>query len=90
MHCIGGERGGHHHSVIGSVLEFTRPCLVSVLFTGPSLLEIKFYRNFSLSIVPCTCHISDYEPSMVIQYNKRMLTNRRKEICINLHCNMTV
>ena len=37
VHCVGGQRGGRHHSVVGSVIEFSHPCLVSVLFTGPSL-----------------------------------------------------
>ena len=47
MHCIGGQRGGCHHSAVGGVLEFSHPCLVSALFIGPSPLEIKFFfRNF--------------------------------------------
>ena len=32
----------------GSLLACFYPCLVSVLFTGPSLLEIKFCSNFFL------------------------------------------
>ena len=33
----------------GSLLAFFHPCLVSVLFSGPSLTEMKFYTNcFSL------------------------------------------
>ena len=34
----------------GSLLAFFHLCLVSVLFSAPSLLEIKFYRNFFPSI----------------------------------------
>ena len=30
----------------GSLLAFFHLCLVSVLFSAPSLLEIKFYGNF--------------------------------------------
>ena len=30
----------------GSLLAFFHLCLVSVLFSAPSLLEIKFYKNF--------------------------------------------
>ena len=29
-----------------SDLDFSHPCFVSVLFTGPSLLEMKIYRIF--------------------------------------------
>ena len=32
--------------VFGSLLAFFHLCLVSVLFSAPSLLEIKFQRNF--------------------------------------------
>ena len=54
MHCVGGQRGGRHHSVVGSVLEFSPPCLVSVLFTGPSLTSNEvFLRNFFPLV--CTC-----------------------------------
>ena len=35
---------------MGGDLEFSHPCLVSVIFIGPSLLEMKFFTNFSLSI----------------------------------------
>ena len=31
----------------GSLLVFFHLCLVSVLSSGPSLTEMKFYRNFS-------------------------------------------
>ena len=34
----------------GSLLAFFHFCLVFVLFSAPSLLEIKFYRNFFPSI----------------------------------------
>ena len=43
---VGGQRGGRHHSVVGSVLEFSHPCLVSVLFTGPALTSNGFFKNF--------------------------------------------
>ena len=33
------------HSVVGGVLELSHPCLISVLFIGPSLLEMKFFQN---------------------------------------------
>ena len=41
MHCIGGQRGGHHRSVVGYIVlwSFPHPCFVSVLYTGPSLLS---------------------------------------------------
>ena len=46
MHCGEGQRGGRHNSVVGGVPEFSHPCLVSVCFIGPSLLEMKFFfRN---------------------------------------------
>ena len=44
---LGSQRGGRHHSVVGGVVEFSPLCLVSVLFIGPPLLEMKFFRNFS-------------------------------------------
>ena len=31
---------------VGTFLAFFHLCLVSVLFKSPSLLEMKFYRNF--------------------------------------------
>ena len=31
--------------ISGSLLEFFHHCFVSALFSGPSLLETKFYRN---------------------------------------------
>ena len=34
----------------GSLLACFHLCLVSVLLTGPSLTEMKFCRNFSLSV----------------------------------------
>ena len=59
MHCNGGVRGGHHHSAVGGFLEFSHPCLVSVLVIGPSLLEMKFFSgNFCLLVlsnVPSVC-----------------------------------
>ena len=51
VHCVGGQRGGRHYSVVDGVLEFSHPCLVFVLFIHPSLLEMKFFsENFSLSV----------------------------------------
>ena len=47
MDCFGGLREGHHHSVVGGVLEFSHPYLVSVLFIGPPLFEMEFFENFS-------------------------------------------
>ena len=38
----------------GRLLAFFHLCLVSVLFSGPSLTEMKFYRNFFPS--SCTGH----------------------------------
>ena len=50
MHQVGGQRRGRHHSVVGGVLEFFHPYLVSVLFPGPSLLELNFFqKSFSPS-----------------------------------------
>ena len=37
VHCFRGKIGGCHHFVVGGVLEFSHPCLDSVLFIGPSL-----------------------------------------------------
>ena len=34
-----------YHSVLGGALEFSYPCLVSVLFKRPSLLEMKFFSE---------------------------------------------
>ena len=58
VHCAGGQRGGHHHSVVhvSSVLEFSHPCHVSVLCIGPSLtwnnfLIISHCRRTCLSLV---------------------------------------
>ena len=45
VHCVGGQRGGHHHTVAGSVLEFSHPCFDFVLFTGPSLHKIKLFSK---------------------------------------------
>ena len=40
------KRGGRHHSTVqGNVVEFSQPCLVSALFSGPSLLEMKFFSE---------------------------------------------
>ena len=36
---------------LGSLTVFFHLCLVSVLFSGPSLTEMKFYKNFSLLII---------------------------------------
>ena len=47
MHCVGGQRGGHHHSVVGGVLVFSCHCLISALFIGPSLTSNEgFPKNF--------------------------------------------
>ena len=35
----------HFLHMFGTVLAFFHLCLVSVLFSGPSLTEMKFYRN---------------------------------------------
>ena len=50
-----------------SLLMFFHLCLVSILFSGPSLLEMKFCRNFFLS---------DYKYSIVIYKT----LNERKNI----------
>ena len=39
----------------GSLLAFFHLCLVSVLFSAPFLLEIKFYRNLSPSGIKELC-----------------------------------
>ena len=44
VHCIGGQREGRHGSAVGRVLGFFCWRLF-VLFTGPSLLEMKFLQN---------------------------------------------
>ena len=38
----------HFLQMSGSFLAFFHVCLVSVLFSGPSLTEMKFHRNFSV------------------------------------------
>ena len=48
VHCIGGQRGGCHHSVVG----FSHRCLASVLFTGASITWNKVFKEtFSSSIL---------------------------------------
>ena len=49
VHSVVCQRGGHHCSVVGSIVEFSCPCLFSALFTGPPLLEMKFYRKIFLN-----------------------------------------
>ena len=48
VHCAGGQRGGRHRSVVGvGFLRLSNPRLVSMLFSAPSLLQMKFsFRNF--------------------------------------------
>ena len=47
VHCVGGQRGGWHCSVVGWCSWVSHPCLVSVLFTAPSLTQNEvFFRNF--------------------------------------------
>ena len=48
------------HSIVVFQLGCFHPCLVSVLFTGPSLLKMKFYRNFFPQQIMClvTCLVS--------------------------------
>ena len=58
MHCARGQRGDRHHSLVGGVLEISHPCLVSVLLTGPFLLELKFFsETFSPSRTLKIVHI---------------------------------
>ena len=35
--------GARHHSIVGRVLKISHLCFVSVLFSAPSLLEMKFF-----------------------------------------------
>ena len=45
MHCVGDERGpASLRSGVG-LLRISLPRLVSVLFPGPTLLEMKFFRK---------------------------------------------
>ena len=46
MHCVGVQRGGPHRSAVGvGLLRLSYPRLVCVLFSGPSLLEMKFFQK---------------------------------------------
>ena len=46
MHCVGGQRGGTTSFCSGvGLLRFSNPRLVSVIFTAPSLLEMKFFQK---------------------------------------------
>ena len=46
VHGVGGHKGGRHCSIVGIILEYSHLNLVPVLFTGPSLLERKFYGTY--------------------------------------------
>ena len=46
VHFVGGQKGGHHHFVVGSVLEFLIPALFLSFYRFiPTVLEMKFYGN---------------------------------------------
>ena len=46
MHCVGGQRGGRHRSVVGvGFLRLSHPHLVSIIFSAPSLLQMKFFQK---------------------------------------------
>ena len=46
VHCIGGQRGGRHRSVVGvGFLRLSHPPLVFILFSAPSLLQMKFFQK---------------------------------------------
>ena len=46
MHCVGGQRGGRHRSVVGvGFLRLSQPRLVFILFTAPSILEMKLFQK---------------------------------------------
>ena len=80
-YCIGVQKGGQHCFVAGySVFDFSHPCLVSVPFTGPSLLKVKFYRNFSLVVkrngwgkFPIKLHVCIHVCSALLALNETYL-----------------
>ena len=45
--------GDRHHSIVGSVLEFSHLCLVSVIFIGPPVLEMKFFSEYFPPSIKC-------------------------------------
>ena len=46
VHCVGGQRGGQYRSVLGvGFLRLSHPRLVSILFSAPSLLQMKFFQK---------------------------------------------
>ena len=48
VHCFGGQRGGRHGYIVGVwFLRLSHPCLVSILFSAPSLLKMKFFSETS-------------------------------------------
>ena len=56
MHCVGGQRGGHAASFRRWVgfLRLSNPRLVSILFSSPSLLQMKFFSETSPLVVAST------------------------------------
>ena len=53
MHCVGGQRGGRHRSVVGvGFLRLSHPRLLSILFSAPSPPEMNFFsETFSPSVI---------------------------------------
>ena len=46
VHCVGAQRGGRHRSIVGvGFLRLSHPRLVSILFSAPSLLQMKFFQK---------------------------------------------
>ena len=40
VHCVGPQKESCHH--VGGVIQFSYSCFISVIYTGPSLVEMKF------------------------------------------------
>ena len=74
VHCVGGQRGGRHRSVVGvGFLRLSHPRLVSILFSAPSLLQMKFFQKL---FTPSLCSFWGIsKPIFTSEYDITLQTN---------------
>ena len=76
MHCVGGQRGGRHRSIVGvGFLRLSHPCLVFILFSAPSLLEMKFFQKLFPPSITCGYSLfgGEYESVILLVFGSEYL-----------------